>query len=442
MNKLILLVSVICSSATWSIDQALVSKLQANAQIRIDNHMASGVAVGLIDGDEIESFALGYADIENKKSLTLNHYFSIGSVSKTFTSLLLSKAVTEGVVNIEDQAKTYVPELSGHKVGELNLKDLSTHNSLLQRDPIELSPAGVLQPFENYSQEQLLKELINASYYTDSSIINYSNLGVSLLGLVLERAYGAPFEELLEFKIYMPLKLDEIITTSKEGDVLLPKKYSSALREVPVWQNLGSMNAAGSIKATIPTMINYIRAQLNPAGTKLQKTIENSQKVLNSYKDMNMAYGWFVFDRPYGKLFWHNGSTAGFFTNVYFSKELNKGIIVVSNTDHDFSCMAAIFLTGNECQVKVPIVEEYESLKEFAGIYSAEGIAFDIKASKYGFLTLRVTTQATEIRLEKTGENKYSFNGDYITAEFVEEDGLDYMIFQQAGNSFATIKIE
>lgn len=436
MKYLILLLAL--SLNTFAIEKDLLESIKSNIQRQVDGGMLAGAVVGLIDGDDVETFAVGYADIKTKVPLTINHYMGIGSVSKTFTSLLFSTAVVEGVVNENDTVAKFMPELKDVRAGSITLKELSTHSSYIQRDPVNIKNAG--NPFEDFTIEDFINEIKNATYYKEDGNQNYSNLGASLLGICLERAYGSNYENILTEKVLLPLGLTKVVVNSKNKDILLPKKYSSSLREVPIWHNLGVMNSAGSLKMPIGEITKYLMAEIKASTQEIQ----NSQKTLKEYKDFDMAYGWFKYHRPIGTIFFHNGSTAGFATNAYFIPEINKGVVFIANSNSDVQCVFLNFITNDKkCDLKIPRIENYELIKEYAGSYnSSEGFIFHITASEIGFLSLRLEGQSSEVRLEKQDDGSYRGLDVNLKVNFIKTDKGHYLLFEQNNYKIAAVKIK
>src|SRR5205823_14852796 len=135
----------------------------------------------------------------------------IGSISKVFTSLLLSDMVQRGEVALTDPIAKYLP--AGVKVPErggrsITLVDLSTHTSGLPRLPSNLNPKDQSNPYADYSVEQLYQFLSSYTLPRDiGAMYEYSNLGGGLLGHVLARRAGTDYETLMVSRIAGPLNM-------------------------------------------------------------------------------------------------------------------------------------------------------------------------------------------------------------------------------------------
>lgn len=399
----------------FAISPAAIKKIQKALDTQTGNKTHVGISVGLIEGDEKVIINSGYRDLKNKIPLNDNDYFSIGSVSKTFTSLLLSVAVERGLVTIDEKVKNLIPEFSGNRAGEITLRELSTHTSGLQRDPDQLSNTNVLLPFENYKSSQLIYEVLNAKYFEIKDKEKYSNLGIGLLSLCLEKIYQQDFDSAIYDYVLNPLGLRDILVNLEDDQkYLMSKKYFQSLDELPIWSKLGIMNGVGNFKATTKLMLKYIAAQLNPEQTSLENAIKRSQKALHKFSKESIGYAWFLLKKPVGKLLFHNGSTAGFSTDVYIAPEKNKGLIILSNTRATVECVNAIFFFNKDCIPEIPLTDSERTLSELESIYQVVGFDFTISIVKKdnNVLTLYFADQKYGVRLFKTSQDTYHFFGD------------------------------
>ncbi|MEA3087755.1 MAG: beta-lactamase class, partial [Paraburkholderia sp.] len=86
-----------------------------------------GMAVGIIDGDRHYVFNYGLASTENRKPVTGDTLFELGSISKTFTATLTSYAQASGYLSLSDQTGKYLPSLRDTRFGKVSLLNLGTH---------------------------------------------------------------------------------------------------------------------------------------------------------------------------------------------------------------------------------------------------------------------------------------------------------------------------
>jgi len=103
---------------------------------RIQGRDGVGLAVTIIDKDQKDIFTIGLADTAKDRKIDAETLFEIGSITKTFTGILLADMVIKGEVKLEDPISKYLPpsvRLSEFDGKQITLKDLATHSSALPR---------------------------------------------------------------------------------------------------------------------------------------------------------------------------------------------------------------------------------------------------------------------------------------------------------------------
>lgn len=173
-------------------------------------------------GDIVFSKAYGYANLNTKRVLNTKDLFHIASHSKTFTSCALLQLVEQGRLMLHHPAIDYLPELKNHKdkrFKQVTIRDLLSNRSGLFRDGIEADFWELQKPF--LSKEQLLQEVLASDLIvTPNEWSKYSNMGFSLLGLVLENVLKMPYEKVM----------DELILKKLQGTQIFPD-YSEKLQD-------------------------------------------------------------------------------------------------------------------------------------------------------------------------------------------------------------------
>jgi CubicO group peptidase (beta-lactamase class C family) len=162
------------------------------------------VAVG-IGGAPLFSRAYGFADLESRTPMRLDHLFRIASHSKTFTATLVLQLVDEGRVGLDDPVGRHVPELDG-EVADVRLRELLEHTGGLLRDSRDADFWLHRRPFPN-REEVLALALEGGLKAAPGERFAYSNIGYGLLGLAIENVTGTSFAEAARAGITVPLGL-------------------------------------------------------------------------------------------------------------------------------------------------------------------------------------------------------------------------------------------
>lgn len=153
-------------------------------------------------GDLVFAQSLGYADLDNLVPATPSTVYNIGSVSKIITAVAVMQLIEEGVIDLDDSVRKYVPEFP-EKGAPVTLRQIMTHTSGIRhyRSGEQLTPFGPYETFEEaldiFKDDSLLYE--PGTYY------NYSSFGVNLLQGVIEKVSGLSFEEYMSRHVWEPV---------------------------------------------------------------------------------------------------------------------------------------------------------------------------------------------------------------------------------------------
>lgn len=257
----------------------------------------------------------------------LNYDYEIGSITKTFTAMLVSKAIEEERINLDDSISNYL-ELQNRYYP--TIKRIITHTSGLK--PYYLSFQKIKNyfaggnDFYNISKEQLLKELNKTKLEDKDYNFNYSNFGVSTLGLMLEKVYDKNYNELLEEYLE---SLDMNNTTIATGQGNLSGYWK--------WNENDGYIPAGAIISNIQDMSKYLETLITSDENYVIKTQEPLKDVneVNEIYDMfdvnvdSVGMTWMIDNK--NNIIWHNGSTTNFNSYIGFNREKKVGVVVLSN---------------------------------------------------------------------------------------------------------------
>src|SRR5437867_1482737 len=161
------------------------------------------MVIGLVDQRGNRIFSAGKLDNGTTAEVNGDTIFEIGSITKTFTALLLLDMVGRGEMKLDDPVAKYLPEsitVPTHNGKEMTLLDLAAHTSGLPRDPNNLTPTRGLpeNAFADYSAERLYGFLRGFTLSRDPGAqFEYSNVGMALLGHVLACKAGTNYESLV-----------------------------------------------------------------------------------------------------------------------------------------------------------------------------------------------------------------------------------------------------
>lgn len=332
-----------------SYDPALAPVAAADLQSVLDKDLAevlkseelapttgAGVSIAVVEHGVRRIFSYGTAKPDS--------IFEIGSVTKTFTGLLLSQLVEQNKVKFDEPVRELLPPGTVAKPAgdEITLLDLATQHSGLPRMPDNFKPADLDNPYADYRAanlyEFLAKQGVAKPAKTD---FVYSNLGFGLLGQALAVRSGLSYPVLLKNEITDPLELkDTTVSLSPEQLARFIPGHDGKHHPAHAW-DLDALAGAGAIRSTAGDMLTYLQANLHPenlksvAGSSAAATI--SAALIQSHQlradvgpGTRIALAW-LYEAETGS-YWHNGGTGGYSSYASFNPKGDYAVVVLLNT--------------------------------------------------------------------------------------------------------------
>lgn len=309
-------------------DPALVADTRA---VLVSDRGLQTLSVARVRGGQVSYAGLGSG--EDGQAPTPQTPFELGSITKTFTGLLLADAVQRGELAVEDPLELHLPELAGTPAGRVSLFELATHSSGLPStaptgygpllgglgndNPYDVSVAAVIEASKTV-------ELKNQGRYA------YSNLGMSLLGHAEARAAGvADWPTLATERLLLPLKMTATTFALSEADV--PAGAARPHREngwrAPHWYGPGYTPAGSATWTTAEDVARYAQALLArkvPGVTALDPEAEA--------RNGSIGLAWQIRDFEGIELTWHNGGTGGTSTMLALDRATGQAAVVLGNS--------------------------------------------------------------------------------------------------------------
>ncbi|QVQ50223.1 beta-lactamase family protein [Spiractinospora alimapuensis] len=392
----------------------------------LEEHQAPGVGVAIVgDGELVGAVGHGYADIDRELPVDpATTSFHTGSAAKTYTAVAVLQLVEEGLVDLDEDVNTYLPDdarVEDTYPGDpVTLHHLLTHTAgfeermdgMILTDPDQVSPLGA--HFASSEVERIRPP---------GGLVAYSNHGFGLAGLVVEEVTGVPFDEYAEDNIFTPLGMDQSgfgqmdqarerfdVPTFHDADgEPLPDYY---MEEIP----------AGSAVATVEDMARFLLALLDADKGDGQRVLTpESVELLLSHQggpasQVNGAgYGiWEYQSSP--DAFTHGGDWIGAYTRYVFVPELDLGVYVAVNGSDG---------TAASRDLRTAVIDEF--MREFASADLPMGEA-DPAADLQPYTGVFVTTRKSHSDLNRiqeiVGNLRVSDNGDG-TLDIAGPDAVD-----------------
>jgi serine-type D-Ala-D-Ala carboxypeptidase/endopeptidase len=272
--------------------------------------------------------------------------FEIGSITKSFTSLLLAIAAGRGEVGLDDQVVdhlprgTRVPMRAGHPI---TLAQLATHTSGLPRLPPGLLRDALRHrddPYARLSVEDALEALGRTRPRRPAGArVAYSNFGAGVLGIALAHAAGIDYETLVRDRIAAPLGLAD---TAIELDEDRRRRLATGTKwrggPAGLW-TISGLAGAGALRSTAADLATFVRAQMGTlpdVPADLAEAIELTHAVRAKAgrlsRGMRVALGWFVIEigRRKVRVVMHDGGTGGYRSIAGWVPSEGVGVVALS----------------------------------------------------------------------------------------------------------------
>ena len=294
-----------------------------------------GLVIGVMDHGQRRIFAYGTAKPDS--------IFEIGSITKTFTGLVLAQMVVQKKLTLDTPIRTLLPAgvVAKPDGAEITLADLATQHSGLPRMPDNFKPQNPVNPYADYHAAQLQEFIARhgVAKPADAGYL-YSNLGFGLLGYGLSLRAGVPYGQLLSTEVTGPLHMSDTgVELSPAQHARLIQAYDANFDPTGPW-DFDAFTGAGAIKSTAADMLTYLDGNLHPdkyaagaaadspAATLPAAVALDHQVRAKAGSDSKIALAWGV--NPKGA-YAHEGGTGGYTSLAAFNPAQDRALIVLYN---------------------------------------------------------------------------------------------------------------
>jgi CubicO group peptidase (beta-lactamase class C family) len=299
---------------------------------------AKGLSIGILKDGQMFFYGYGETAKDSGKLPNEQTIFEIGSITKTFTAVLLADAVNRGMIKLDDPVQKYLPDSIPPLTFEgvpVTIKMLSNHSSAIPRMPsnFDESVSDPLNPYKAYTEKQLFRFYKTLRLNRKPGLrYEYSNLAVATLGLILERLYKRSFEQLVMEKITLPLKMNSTRQFLRKADsAAFAKGYNDNGRYNGQW-DFKVFAPAGALRSTAADMLLYAKANLGEAPAALQKAMQLSHAVSFTDGTSKTGLGWHYIKPGEDEVLFHNGGTGGYRSYLAINKNKKLAVVILSNT--------------------------------------------------------------------------------------------------------------
>ncbi|MEU2564216.1 serine hydrolase domain-containing protein [Streptomyces longispororuber] len=260
-----------------------------------------------------------------------NVQYRIGSITKTFTAVLVMRLRDEGLLDLSDPLEKHLP---GTGVGEITIAELLAHRGGLAAETPgqwwERSPASLRPELRDVLGEEPFKHPTGRRFH-------YSNPGYTVLGSLIEALRGAPWEDVLRREVLEPLGLrrtsGQPVAPHAGGWAVHP--WADVLLPEPM-EDLGLMAPAGQLWSTTADLARFAVFLMRGDDRVLCAESVREMKmpaVVAEFGDAEQTYGFGLGIVRYdgGALVGHTGSLPGFLASLWTCEEEDIATVVLAN---------------------------------------------------------------------------------------------------------------
>ncbi len=360
----------------------------AGLATKIDDYMSrlsgggfSGALLVARNGKIVLEKGYGLADREKGLPVSADTVFPVGSITKQFTAAAILKLQMMGKLSVSDQIAKYFADVPADKTG-ITLHHLLTHTAGF--------PGAIGPDFDPIERDEFLKLALGTQLlHPPGGPYEYSNVGYSLLGIIVEIVSGEGYEKFLHDNLFVPAGMRDTGYLIPEWDtVRLARGYREGkdwgtildrawAKDGPGWHLRGN----GGIHSTLSDMFRWHRA------LESDEILDAEAKILSYTPHVpedeegssHYGYGWAIFRTPRNtRLIAHNGGNMVFAAD--FLRYLDEGVVIVafSNTAGKPAWKASetvariVFGEPYSLPLENPVRMDWEDLKKSPmGIHAA-----------------------------------------------------------------------
>lgn len=315
---------------------------------------APGAMVRVDDNGTVHRLSEGDADRVTGRALTTYDRFRVGSVSKSFTAVVLLQLVDEGKLDLDTSVNSYLPGLLPDD--RITVRHLLSHRSGLYdytNDMFEQTVPGFEAVRNKVFSYQDLVNLSLAKPVTNApgAAYSYSNTNFVVGGMLIEKLTGQPVRTAYQQRIIKPLKLtgtsyvhpNTVIAGRHANGYLPPDEGGTPVDSTE--QTVSWAQSAGAIISTTRDLNTFFSALL---GGRLMSAAQLAQMQQWTPVNSTQGYGLGLRRRDLScgvSVYGHTGTVQGYYTYAFTSKDGKRSVTALANTSNNGTVLTTLSRT-------------------------------------------------------------------------------------------------
>ncbi len=247
--------------------EAALPEVQALFARHAEEHRYPGYVYGVVVGDSLFFHeAAGTLDLSGGQPVTATSKFHIASMTKSVVAMAVLKLRDAGALSLQDPVRTYVPELDSVTYLTRDAPPMTIENLLTMTSGLPEDNPWADRQLDDSTEElvSLLEEGLSFSTLP-AYRFEYSNLGYALLGLVVSRASGVPYQQYVTDEVLEPLGMTDTYweyAEVPEGELAQGYRWEeNEWKEEPMLHT-GAFGAIGGLITSMRDFSRYVAFHL------------------------------------------------------------------------------------------------------------------------------------------------------------------------------------
>ncbi len=391
-----------------------------------EKNKAMGSIAIVKDGKSLYSRAIGYSQISDteKKPLTTANRFRIGSITKMFTAAMILLLVDDGKLKLTETLDKFLPQVPN--ANKITILHILSHRSGIPNISREQNAQRNVNTLPLSKDEHLALIINTKPDFEPDTKSHYSNSGYFILGLIIERVTGQPYETILQEKIVKKIGLRD--TYLATGNIDVNKNESLTYFIIPGgdWKQVSETHpsllfSAGGIISTPGDLAKFIQALFD--GKIVSKESLDRMQTMREGEGLGMVTFEFAGKTFYG----HTGGADNYGAWVAYQPEEKLAVAYTTNAKvypvKDIVSGAVDIFYNKPFQIPTfeSVAISTEVLDKYVGVYSLPGTPAKFTITRQG-TTLYAQPPGAQnaVPLEATAQDKFKIDNGTPTGIVIE----------------------
>lgn len=354
-SKLIIIMTLFLTSFCFSKTQTMMPhdslKIKIDLFIKeyLDWYNIPGLSIAVVsDGKVIFSKGYGVRDVKTGERATPFTLYSTASVTKLFVGTAIMQLVEQKLIGLNDPVKKHLPYfiMKDERYMNITILQMLSHTSgLPDIETAELYTSWQNPEYDDQALERYARSLSDVSLISNpGESYSYSNMAYDVLGDLISKISGIPFEPYVKKMILDPLQMEK--STILIGDVdkkllalphLMDEKFNYKVSDMMPYSRRHP--ACGTLFSNVMEMSNWAIACMNRGQIEGKRILQDSSYTTMwrpaVIEDNPFGVSWLIEDFGQYRLLSHGGGDPGYRTEFYIIPEKSLGVVVMANCWED-----------------------------------------------------------------------------------------------------------